>query len=232
MFFGFDPVGLLFMIPGLILGIYAQIRLSAAYNKYINVGIQSGMSGAEASREILDHAGLASVGVEEIGGHLTDHYDPLKKTLFLSSENFQGRSIAAVGVAAHEAGHALQHQAAYAPLKLRMAMVPITNFASFAWMGILVLGMILGGALFAKFIWIAVGIFAVITLFQIVTLPVEFDASRRAQDQLLRLGLVHSHESEAVSQVLNAAAMTYVAAMVASVMQLLRLLLLARNTRD
>src|SRR5207245_8780364 len=105
-----DPISLLFMIPGLILGIYAQIRLSAAYNKYINVGVQSGMSGAEASREILDQAGLADVGVEEVGGHLTDHYDPLKKSLFLSSENFQGRSIAAVGVAAHEAGHALQHQ--------------------------------------------------------------------------------------------------------------------------
>ena len=220
------------MIPGLILGIYAQIRLSAAYNKYINVGVQSGMSGAEASREILSHAGLADVAVEEIGGHLTDHYDPLKNTLFLSSENFQGRSIAAVGVAAHEAGHALQHQAAYAPSKLRMALVPVTNFASFALMGILVLGMILGGPFFAKFIWIAVGIFAVITLFQVVTLPLEFDASRRAKDQLFRLGLVHSGEREAVSQVLNAAALTYVAAMVAAVMQLLRLLLLARNTRD
>jgi uncharacterized protein len=228
----FDPIGLLFMIPGLLLGIYAQIRLSAAYNKYINVGIQSGLSGAEASREILDHAGLSEVGVEEIGGHLSDHYDPLKKTLFLSSANFQGRSIAAVGVAAHEAGHALQHQAAYAPLKLRMTLVPITNFANYAWMGIFVLGMILGGPFFAKFIWIAVGIFAVITLFQVVTLPVEFDASRRAKEQLLRLGLVHSHESEAVSKVLNAAALTYVAAMVTAVMQLLRLLLLARNSRD
>jgi Zn-dependent membrane protease YugP len=228
----FDPIGFLFMIPGLLLGIYAQIRLSAAYNKYINVGIQSGLSGAEASREILDHAGLSEVGVEEIGGHLSDHYDPLKKTLFLSSANFQGRSIAAVGVAAHEAGHALQHQAAYAPLKLRMTLVPITNFANYAWMGIFVLGMILGGPFFAKFIWIAVGIFAVITLFQVVTLPVEFDASRRAKEQLLRLGLVHSHESEAVSKVLNAAALTYVAAMVTAVMQLLRLLLLARNSRE
>src|SRR5438477_3137379 len=207
----FDPMWFLFMIPGLLLGIYAQIRLSAAYNKYIDVGVQSGLSGAEASREILDHAGLSEVGVQEIGGHLSDHYDPLKKTLFLSSANFQGRSIAAVGVAAHEAGHALQHQAAYAPLKLRMTLVPITKFASAAWMGILVLGMIM--PLFSKLIWLAVGIFAVITLFQIVTLPVEFDASRRAKEQLLRLGLVHSHESEAVSKVLNAAALTYVAAL-------------------
>ena len=226
----FDPMWFLFMIPGLLLGIYAQIRLSAAYNKYIDVGVQSGLSGAEASREILDNAGLSEVGVEEIGGHLSDHYDPLKKTLFLSSANFQGRSIAAVGVAAHEAGHALQHQAAYAPLKLRMTLVPITKFASAAWMGILVLGMIM--PLFSKLIWLAVGIFAVITLFQVVTLPVEFDASRRAKEQLLRLGLVHSHESEAVSKVLNAAALTYVAAMVTAVMQLLRLLLLARNSRE
>ena len=227
-----DPISLLFMIPGLILGIYAQIRLSAAYNKYINVGVQSGMSGAEASREILNQAGLADVGVEEIGGHLTDHYDPLKKTLFLSSENFQGRSIAAVGVAAHEAGHALQHQAAYAPLNFRMALVPVTKFANFAWIGILILGMILGGSFFAKFLWIAVGVFAVMTLFQLVTLPVEFDASRRAKEQLFRLGLVHSEEREGVSKVLNAAALTYVAALVAAVFQLLRLLLLARNSRD
>jgi len=228
----FDPVSILFAIPGLLLGLYAQFKLSSAYNKYINVGVESGLSGAEASREILNQAGLNDVGVEEIGGHLTDHYDPLKRKLFLSSENYQGRSIAAVGVAAHEAGHALQHQAAYAPLKLRMALVPVTNFASVAWMGIFLLGMILGGPIFSKFIWIAVGIFAVITFFQIVTLPVEFDASRRAKAQLLRLGLVHSHESEAVEKVLSAAALTYVAAMVTAVLQLLRLLMIARNSRD
>src|SRR6266478_9781409 len=124
----FDPISILFMIPGLILGVYAQIRLSATYNKYIDVGVQPGMSGAEASREILNQAGLADVGVEEIGGHLTDHYDPLKKTLFLSSENFRGRSIAAVGVAAHEAGHALQQQAAYALFNFRMMLVPAFQF--------------------------------------------------------------------------------------------------------
>src|SRR5437899_5495432 len=169
-----DPISLLFMIPGLILGIYAQIRLSAAYNKYINVDVQSGMSGAEASREILNQAGLPDVDVEEIGGHLTDHYDPLKKTLFLSSENFQGRSIAAVGVAAHESGHALQHKAAYAPLHLRMALVPITQFASVAWQGILIAGWFFG--MFHKFLGIAIAIFTIITFFQLVTLPVEVDA--------------------------------------------------------
>src|SRR4051812_46042235 len=106
-----------YMIPGLILGIYAQIKLSAAYSKYVKVGVRNGMTGAQAAREILNHAGLSDVPIEEIGGHLTDHYDPVKKALFLSPENFEGRSIASVGVAAHETGHALQHQAAYAPLK-------------------------------------------------------------------------------------------------------------------
>jgi len=216
-------------IPGLLLGLYAQFKLMAVYGKYVKVGLQSGVSGAQAAREILDQAGLSNVPVEEIGGHLTDHYDPMKKALFLSSENYQGKSIAAVGVAAHEAGHALQHQAAYAPLNWRMMMVPITNFASYAWMGILLLGMILGGGLFYKFIWVAIGIFAVITLFQLITLPVEFDASRRAKEQLFRLGLVHSDEGVAVAKVLNAAALTYVAALVTAVLQLIRLLMLARS---
>src|SRR6266446_4617515 len=216
-------------IPGLILGIYAQIKLSAAYGKYVQVPIQSGRNGAEAAREILDHAGLNEVPVEEIGGHLTDHYDPTKKALFLSSENFQGRSIAAVGVAAHETGHALQHQAAYAPLTLRMMMVPATQFASTASVGLFFLGMILGGSLSSKLLWIAVALFTVITLFNLITLPVEFDASRRAKEQLFRLGLVHSDESTAVSKVLNAAALTYVAALVSSVFMLLRLVLIARD---
>jgi len=224
-----DPISLLFAIPGLLLGLYAQMRLSAAFGKYSQVPVQSGLSGAEAAREILNHAGLSDVPIEEVGGHLTDHYDPLKKALFLSSENFQSRSVAAVGVAAHETGHALQHQAAYGPLKFRMALVPVTQFANVAWIGIFILGMILGGPFFAKFIWLAVGLFAVITFFQLVTLPVEFDASRRAKEQLFRLGLVHTQEREAISKVLNAAALTYVAALVSAVFQLLRLLLLARN---
>ncbi len=220
-------------IPGLILGIYAQIKLTSEYGRYLEVGTQSGLSGAEAARQILDHAGLANIAIQEIDGHLTDHFDPIKKALFLSEENYQGRSISSVGVAAHEAGHALQQQAAYALFNFRMWLVPATQFASVAWMGILVLGMFLGGALFSKFIGIAIGIFAVITLFQIVTLPVEFDASRRAKQQLLKLGLVQPAEAPAVGKVLNAAALTYVAAMLTAVLTLLRLLMLAnRSNRD
>ena len=216
-----------FAVPGLILGVYAQIRLTATYKKYVGIGTQSGLTGAQAAREILDQAGLSGMPISEVGGHLTDHYDPMKKALCLSSENFHGNSIAAVGVAAHEAGHALQHKAAYAPLKMRMAMVPITQFASYAWSGILILGMILG--MFSKFLGIAIGIFTVITFFQLITLPVEFDASRRAKEQLIRLGLIQGNERGAVSKVLNAAALTYVAALVASVLQLMQLVMLSRD---
>lgn len=216
------------MIPGLILGIYAQIKLSSTYNKYVAIPTDSGLTGAQAAREILDQAGLANVPIEEVGGHLTDHYDPTKKALFLSSENYHGNSIAAVGVAAHESGHALQHKAAYAPLHLRMALVPITQFASFAWQGIILAGFIFH-AFFYKFLGVAIAVFAVITFFQLVTLPVEFDASRRAKQQLARMGLVHGAEGVGVSKVLNAAALTYVAAMVSAVLQLLQLLLMSRD---
>jgi Zn-dependent membrane protease YugP len=137
--------------------------------------------------------------------------------------------LAAVGVAAHEAGHALQHQAAYAPLKLRMFMVPATQIASWAWTGLLLLGIFMGGAWFGKFLGIAIAIFAIMTAFQLITLPVEFDASRRAKQQLLNLGLVRPQESAGVSKVLNAAAMTYVAAMITAVMQLLYFIMLARG---
>src|SRR5882724_519452 len=225
----YDPIYYLFAIPGVILGIYAQIRLSAAYGKYSEVGNQAGLSGAEAAREILDQAGLSNISVQEIPGHLTDHYDPASKALFLSSENFRGRSIAAVGVAAHETGHALQQQAAYALFNFRMMLVPAFQFASHAWVGIIFLGYFLG--MMKMFIGIAVGIFAVTTLFQVVTLPVEYDASRRAKQVLLKLGLVQPAESDGVSSVLNAAALTYVAAMLSAMMQLLYLISLARNER-
>jgi hypothetical protein len=219
----FDPVWLLFAIPGLLLGIWAQFKLSHAYGKYSQVPVDSGMTGAQAAREILDRAGLHNVPVEEIPGHLTDHYDPSKRALFLSPENYEGNSIAAVGVAAHESGHALQHQAGYGLFTARMAIVPITQFASTAYTLIFLAGLFIH-AFFYQFITIAIVLFAITTLFQLVTLPVEYDASRRAKEQLFRLGLVHEHERAGVSKVLDAAALTYVAALVSAVMQLLYLI--------
>jgi uncharacterized protein len=224
-----DSTYWLFAIPGLILGMYAQFKLMGTYSHYSRVGTARGMTGAQAARAILDSAGLHDMPVNEVGGHLTDHYDPMKKALFLSSENYRSHSIAAVGVAAHEAGHALQHKAAYAPLQFRMMMVPVTRFASFAYAGLFMLGLILGGPYFAKIIGIVIALFALITLFQIITLPVEYDASRRAKAQLLNMGLVQPQESGGVSKVLNAAALTYVAAMVTSILTLLHFISLARN---
>ena len=219
----------LFLIPGLLLGIWAQIKLRHAYGKYSQLPVDSGMTGAEAARRILDSAGLGGMPVEEVAGHLSDHYDPTKRALFLSSENFHGQTVAAVGVAAHEAGHALQHQAAYGLFNVRMALVPVTNFASMAYMGIMLLGMFMG--LFGMALWIIIATFSVITLFQLVTLPVEYDASRRAKEQLFRLGLVHEHERAGISKVLDAAALTYVAALVSSILTLLYYITLARDSR-
>jgi Zn-dependent membrane protease YugP len=218
------------MLPGLILGLYAQFRLSAAYKKYSRIGTASGLTGAQAAREILEGAGLTDVPVQPVRGHLTDHYDPTKRILCLSEQVYAGRSIASVGIAAHEAGHALQHQAAYAPLEFRMKVVPITQIASQAYLPILLLGYFAGIAL-PTMAMVIVAIFAVITLFQVITLPVEFDASRRAKEQLFRLGLVHNEEGAGVAKVLNAAAMTYVAAMVTAVLNLLYWLTIARNSR-
>jgi uncharacterized protein len=226
----FDPLWLVFTIPGLLLGIWAQIKLSHAYGKYSKVEVESGMTGAEAARRILDNAGLNDMPVEEVEGHLSDHYDPTKRALFLSSENFSGRTVAAVGVAAHESGHALQHQAAYGMFNFRMALAPVTQFASTAYMGIFFAAFIFR-SLFPTFIWIAIGLFSVMTLFQLVTLPVEFDASRRAKEQLFRLGLVREDERTGISKVLDAAALTYVAALVSSVLNLLYMLTIARDRR-
>lgn len=172
------------------------------------------------------------------GNQLTDHYDPVKRALFLSEANYVGRSVSAVGVAAHEAGHALQHRAAYAPLKLRMALVPATNFATktvfiifFGGILLTMLGVI-HPQLFARVLPFAIGAYAVVTLFQLVTLPVEYDASRRAKTALLRFNLVGQGEASAVNRVLGAAALTYVAALISSVFELLRLIMIARSFAD
>lgn len=222
----FSEYWYVFFIPGLLIGLYAQMKLRSTYSRFIQVPASTGLSGAEAAREILDRSGLHNVPVQEVRGHLTDHYDPTRKALFLSSANFRGRSLAALGVAAHEAGHALQDQAAYGPLKLRMALVPATAFASNAAVWITMIGLFAG---IHSILGIAIGIYAIITLFQLITLPVEYDASRRAKRTLLNLGLITGQEQGAVGRVLNAAALTYVAALVAAVLQLLHLIMIARG---
>ena len=218
------------MLPGLVIGLWAQMKLHSAFNKYSQVPVESGLTGAQAARRILDSAGLNDVPVEEVEGRLSDHYDPTKRALFLSTDNYQGNSIAAVGVAAHEAGHALQHQSAYAMLNLRMALVPITQFSSSAYGIILLLGYFMG--MMKIMLPIVIVLFAIITLFQLITLPVEYDASARAKEQLFRLGLVRETERAGVSKVLNAAALTYVAALVSSMLTLLYYISAARNDRS
>ena len=219
------------IIPGILLGLYAQFKISSAYARYSRVPTNRGLTGAEAAREVLDSSGLQNVEINEVGGHLTDHYDPMKRALFLSSENYHGQHIAAVGVAAHEAGHALQHAAVYAPLHLRMALVPITNFASSAiyimWIASIFLHM-------SKLATIGVVLFAILFLFHLVTLPVEIDASSRAKKQLVRLGIIaDGQERSGVSRMLGAAALTYVAGLVTALLTLIQFILMARgNNRD
>jgi Zn-dependent membrane protease YugP len=215
------------MLPGLLIGLWAQMKLHSAFGKYSQVPVESGLTGAQAARRILDNAGLNNVPVEEVAGQLTDHYDPTKRALFLSADNYSGNSIAAVGVAAHETGHALQHQAAYAMLDLRMALVPVTQFASTIYGAILLLGWVMG--MMKIMLPIIIIVFTIITLFQLITLPVEYDASNRAKEQLFRLGLVREDERAGVAKVLDAAALTYVAALVTSVLTLLYYLSAARN---
>lgn len=215
------------IIPGLLLGFYAQMKLSSTFGRYSQVGNARNLSGAEAARIILDSAGLQGMEIGVTPGKLSDHYDPTKKRLMLSEENFYGRSIAAIGVAAHEAGHALQHKAAYAPLHWRMAMVPITNFASMAYLPLSLIGFL--GGMLDKVLPLMIILFSVIALFQIVTLPVEYDASHRAKKQLEGLGLIQGNEGRGISNVLGAAALTYVAAMVTSVLNLLQLVLMSQN---
>lgn len=217
------------MIPGALLALWAQMRLSSTYARFSQVGTDRRITGAEAAREILDRNGLNGVEIFEVGGHLTDHYDPTKRAVFLSSENFHSTSVAAVGVAAHEVGHALQHKAAYGPLGLRMSLVGVTNIASGASMFIIMAGLFLAGPWSSTLLWAGVGLFSLVAFFQLVTLPVEYDASRRAKEQLLRLGMITNREHADVDRVLGAAALTYVAALINALLQLLKLILLARS---
>lgn len=215
---GFDPLYFLFIGPALLLGIWAQFQVKSAYAMASQIAPRSGMSGAEAARYILNQRGLTDVGIETSQGMLSDHYDPRDKTLRLSPDVYNGRSLAAVGIAAHESGHALQDAGGYAPLAIRNGIVPLASVgSSLSW------GFIFIGFLLQSFGLVMAGVllFSLAVVFQLINLPVEFNASNRAREVLLQTGLVTADEEQTVGRVLNAAAMTYVAATVTAVLTLL-----------
>lgn len=217
----FDPIYLLFAIPPLLLGLWAQFRVQSAFRQYSKVRTANGMTGAQAARTILDANGLQNVAVERVGGTLSDHYDPSHKVLRLSESVYGTPSVAAVGVAAHEAGHALQDKLHYGPLRLRSAIVPAVNIGS--WLGpiIFMIGFFMSGATGNTIAIVGLLFFGMTAVFSLVTLPVEFDASKRAKQQLAGSGLLSPQEIKGVDQVLDAAALTYVAAALQAIMTML-----------
>ena len=227
----FDPTYFLVII-GAVICMIASARVNSTYNKYSRYRSMSGMTGAQAAERILRSAGIYDVTVRHVSGRLTDHYDPRNKTLNLSDSVYGSASVAAVGVAAHECGHAIQHQKNYAPLTIRGAIVPVANFGSMLAWPLIILGLIFGSGGFLVNLGILFFSFAV--LFQIVTLPVEFNASRRAVNILGETGILGQEELGYTKKVLKAAALTYVASAAAAILQLLRLILLfgGRNNRD
>lgn len=219
---------LLFILPAVALGLYAQWTVKKTFARYTQVPASSGIAGAEVARRILDQHGLHRVEVLETSGELSDHYDPRKQTVNLSPAVFEGTSVSATAVAAHEVGHALQHAEAWAPMRLRSAIAPAVGFASNAWFFLLFGGFVLGAVGLIK---IAIVLYAAVVLFQIVTLPVEFNASSRAKAQIVALGLVGAsgEEIDGTRRVLRTAALTYVAAALASLLTLLYYIGIVRN---
>ncbi|MDZ4158957.1 MAG: zinc metallopeptidase [Anaerolineaceae bacterium] len=220
-FFGGYGLYLLFSLPALLIGFWAQLKVRAATNKYSRVRSYNGWTGAQIARRILDLNGLNDVAVEQVGGWLSDHYDPTHRVLRLSSEVFQSNSLVAAGVAAHESGHALQDKAGYMPLRLRSAMVPVVQLGSWLGPAIFFVGLLLTSAFGENLAWGGLFLFGATALFAFVTLPVEFDASRRARTMLTDTGLIQSQELGGVNAVLDAAALTYVAAAIQAVSTLM-----------
>lgn len=216
------------VLIGALLCMAASARVNGTYRKYARVRSMSGMTGAQAAERILYQNGIYDVRIEQVRGNLTDHYDPSAKVLRLSDTVYGSNSVAAIGVAAHECGHAVQHQQSYAPLRIRSMLVPAANIGSRLGLPIVILGVIFGGAgsLLAQ---IGIWVFSIAVLFQVVTLPVEFNASNRAMRMLSDYGILGQQEVGHVRKVLSAAALTYVAAAASSILQLLRLVLLFGN---
>ena len=221
-------------VAAIMLAVYSQIKVSSTFNKYSSFITFEGKTGAQVAREMLDHNGLYHVRIERVRGHLSDHYDPRSEVLRLSDGVYDSTSVSAVGVATHEAGHAIQHSVGYFPLRLRSKLVPITGFASkFSWV-IIILGSLLmmaDGILGYYLMLFGTGLFAVTTLFQLVTLPCEFNASARAMSSLRKTGYYSANELAASRRVLSAAAFTYVATTLVSLLQLLRLIVRLTGNR-
>lgn len=215
---GFDPMYFLFLAPALVLSLWASFRTKSAFNKYSKIRVATGMTGAQAAQRLLDSAGIHDVKIVPHQGMLTDHYNPITKTLALSEQVFGVPSISAVGVACHEAGHAIQHATKYAPLWLRSTLVPTANIGSTLGYLVMTFGLIMGSM---KMFLVGVVLFSMVLLFQLVTLPVEFDASARAKKLAVAHGIVLEHEREGMNRVLNAAALTYVAAAISTLLTLI-----------
>jgi len=215
-FIYFDLKLLIFIAPALLLGLWAQMRVKSTYARAARMPAR--LSGAAAARHILDSAGVSGVDIEQVPGHLSDHYDPRHRVLRLSPEVYQGRSLASVGIAAHEAGHAIQHARQYLPLIVRNAAVPAASFGSNAGLILLILGAAMN---FSALLWAGIALFGAVVFFQVVNLPVEFNASTRAKAELVNLGIVDAQEMTYVNKVLNAAALTYVAATLQAILTLI-----------
>lgn len=220
-----DPTYFLVVI-GVIICMIASARVRTTFNRYSRVRSMSGMSGAEAAQRILRYAGIHDVRILAVSGNLTDHYDPRNKTLSLSESVYNSVSVAAVGVAAHECGHAIQHDRGYVPLRIRGSLVPVANFGSALAWPLIIIGLLFGGNSAGIFIRLGILLFSFAVLFQLVTLPVEINASRRAMRLLEETGVLGTGELRDTGKVLRAAALTYVASAAAIILQLLRLLLL------
>ena len=211
MYFGGYGLYILFSLPALLLGFWAQAKVRSAFNKYSKIRSHNGLTGAEVARKFLDSNGMFDVDVEMVNGFLSDHYDPGKKVLRLSPDVYRSNSLAAAGIAAHEAGHAMQDKKGYFPLKIRSAMVPSVQIGS--WIGpiIFFIGLFLAPMIGTQLAWIGLFLFAGTALFAFVTLPVEFDATKRAKAWLTNSGVIYQQESTGINKVLDAAALTYVA---------------------
>lgn len=227
----YDPTYILVMI-GVIICLLASAKMNSTFSKYSRVRSHSGMTGKEAAEALLHREGIYDVRVEYVAGNLTDHYDPRSKVLRLSDATYQQTSVAAIGVAAHECGHAIQHARGYAPLSIRSALVPVANFgSSIAW-PLIIIGLIMNSQTSQLFLNLGVIAFSMAVLFQIVTLPVEFNASRRALKILGNTGMLYPDEVRETRKVLTAAALTYVAGAASAILQLLRLIMISNSRRD